>query len=287
MSKPEVPSTWSDPRKLNLVGQVFTRLTVVAEVKQERNNGSRKYSKWQCLCTCGKTYTATTRHLRAGTVKSCGCFRSERATKLGQITFENLVGKVFNSWTVLSAAPSKEWANGKKSTCWNCKCVCGTERVVFGGVLKDGRSKSCGCANKGKLNGESYSREYRIWKGMLARCNNKNATSYENYGGRGIKVCERWLDYKAFLEDMGRAPSKDHTLDREKNDLDYCKDNCRWATWSEQNSNRRPVRSIDNYNLMELMAAIRGRDGYESVLLAEIKRLGYTLARPENTEPNA
>lgn len=84
-----------------------------------------------------------------------------------------------------------------------------------------------------------YPKEYRAWQSMKARCTSGNKDAH-NYADRGIFVCGAWLkSFWKFLEDVGQAPSKQHTLDRKDNNLGYCKDNCRWATYSEQNSNKR------------------------------------------------
>ena len=81
--------------------------------------------------------------------------------------------------------------------------------------------------------------EYRAWAALRNRCSNPNHDAYKNYGGRGIKVCERWNDFLAFLEDMGPRPSPKHSIDRINNDGNYEPDNCRWATRSEQCRNMR------------------------------------------------
>lgn len=90
-----------------------------------------------------------------------------------------------------------------------------------------------------KTHGDSYSQEYRSWKMMHSRCRNKNDPAYKNYGARGIKVCKRWQAYQPFLEDMGRRPTPQHTLERVKNHIGYRPSNCKWATRAEQLRNKR------------------------------------------------
>jgi hypothetical protein len=138
----------------------------------------------------------------------------------------------------------KEVKNKKNH--WLCLCECGNEVSVPTDRLKNGMTTSCGCYQKERArevktsHGYSYSSEYKSWASMKARCLNPKNIGWELYGGRGIKVCERWLNsFENFLEDMGPKPTKEHTLDRKDADGDYEPNNCRWATEKEQQNNRR------------------------------------------------
>lgn len=152
----------------------------------------------------------------------------------------DLSGKRFGRLVVINY-------NGKYK--WLCLCDCTNYSLGSSSSLNSGDKKSCGCLQKELLSDRSikhnmrHTTEYEIWAGMKKRCYNPKCKRYTGYGGRGIKVCDRWLDkargFQNFLEDMGMRP-EGKSLDRfPNNDGDYSKENCRWATNEEQARNKR------------------------------------------------
>ena len=121
-----------------------------------------------------------------------------------------------------------------------CVCDCGGETITNITNLRRGTTKSCGCLSEEKKikHKKCFSGEYQTWSHMKQRCFNKNNQEYNNYGGRGITVCDKWLDFRNFYADMGERPAG-KTLDRVNNNGNYCKENCRWATQKEQSNNVR------------------------------------------------
>lgn len=168
------------------------------------------------------------------------------------LAFTDLTGKRFGRWTVIKLAYHGKAYDARRRKRriihWRCRCDCGIELAVNGANLQRGLTRSCGCLRRdttrrlstkhGHATRKNYTGVYSCWAAMLSRCYDRNQRSYRNYGGRGIKVCKRWLKFENFLADMGPRPSG-LTLDRINNDGNYKPSNCRWATWSEQVKNRR------------------------------------------------
>jgi len=162
----------------------------------------------------------------------------------------NLVGQRFGRLLVIAGGGSLN-----ERRLWLCRCDCGTECSARTDILTRDRAakRSCGCLRRetmariGSKNGThrlSRTAEYRSWARMIHRCHNSKDNRFEYYGGRGIVVCRRWREsFEAFLADMGAKPGPRYTIDRYPDrDGDYEPSNCRWATYTEQNRNRRPFK---------------------------------------------
>lgn len=133
---------------------------------------------------------------------------------------------------------------GTKYRYWLCICECGNKKEVDRYALLNGVTQSCGCLQREKASrrfskhGKSSDRIYKIWTAMYDRCRNKNCEGYENYGGRGIEVCERWEKFENFYADMGDRPDG-KSLDRIDNNGPYAPWNCEWRDESHQSRNKR------------------------------------------------
>lgn len=157
-------------------------------------------------------------------------------------------GQKFGRLSIIKEIEPHIYPSGKPRRKYLCKCDCGNETKVTINHLKS-HTKSCGCLNNEQrikthtTHGEGNKNktvEYICWGDMKRRCSSPKIKQWKDYGGRGIKVCDRWLNsYENFLQDMGRKPKQEYSLDRINNDGNYEPNNCRWATPSEQVNNRR------------------------------------------------
>lgn len=153
----------------------------------------------------------------------------------------DLTGQHFGRLTVVSR--TENTAAGKAR--WNVLCACGTAKVCTAADLRRGSARSCGClqregaAARQTSHGMSAHPAYAVWASMKRRCNDPAHPAWANYGGRGIQVCNAWDSFPQFWADMRSTYASGLTLDRVDNDAGYCPSNCRWATNTVQNNNRR------------------------------------------------
>ena len=189
---------------------------------------------------------------------------------------KNLIGSIFGRLTVVEFVGKR---NGHIQ--WKCACSCGNYRVVFRGNLTSGSTVSCGCHSVEQLvkrsttHGKSHTKEFSVWHGMRTRCNNPNSDDYPHYGSRGIKVCDRWNhSFENFLADMGEVPAG-RTIDRIDTNGDYFPENCRWATVTEQNNNKRTNRYITVNGVAKTVLGWEKHLGYTSPVIQQRLRRGW------------
>jgi hypothetical protein len=252
-------------------------------------------------CTCGREKIVLDSNLKAGRTTSC---------RRGGHP-ESLVGQPpFGKLTVIADAPPKPGTRGWRSV---CRCECGNVTVIPNSALKSGNSKSCGCDRIEKFmlqitkhghtsRAGGCSRTYQSWKDMKNRCLNPNATNYKNYGGRGIKVCDRWMDFKNFLADMGPCPpgleidrwpdntagnySCGHCDECQRNGWAF---NGRWATESQQQRNKRNNRDVTVRGVKGCLKEVCQKFGVSYEMVKHRLRQGWSVEAafftPSGQEP--
>lgn len=198
--------------------------------------------------------------------------------------FLDLTGRKFGRLTVLHRLP-----NRGPQVVWLCRCDCGTEKAIIRLSLTKTKNPtlSCGCYNREVHRGNTYRRthnmkntpEYQTWINIKRRCHNRAHVDYKLYGARGIVVCSRWRDsFLNFLNDMGKRPSANHSIDRfPNNDGPYSPDNCRWATTRQQARNKRNNRKLELHGATFTAAEWTERLGLKRSTLRQRLKYGWSV----------
>jgi hypothetical protein len=215
-------------------------------------------------------------------------------------SIKDITGQKFGRLLVIGYVGLRHVGKGKHGRAqWLCLCDCGQNTVRLSGHLVSGHTISCGCEHSefvrrlGKQNqkhGMYGTPEYRAWQAMKGRCHNPKHHAFNRYGGRGIKVCDRWREsFDNFFADMGYRPGPGYSVDRIDNDGDYAPDNCRWATQFEQVNNTAKTRHITYNGVTRTTAEWAQIAGItRNILYDRVFKHGWSLERAFNqqVEPN-
>lgn len=230
--------------RIDVFNKRFGTLTVLADapsVVPGAKGGKGHKRRVSCRCDCGREITLRIEQLISAEWTACDvCMNGKPRPRRGRMA-SDLTGQVFGRLTVTG----RGIALGRQgSSYWKVRCECGSEKQVRRQGLLRGATRSCGCLQKELMKAKSTTHqgyrtpEYLIWNSMRQRCDNPNNPAYHHYGGRGITYQESWRDFASFIEDMGRRPSSELSLDRIDPNGSYTKENCRWATRLVQSQNR-------------------------------------------------
>ncbi len=231
----------------DLTGVRFRNYVVIGASRRDYRGRTR----WNVRCDCGHHREYDPRDLAKLAQREAFSCGGPNCTLPGTPWFADHTGKRFGWLTVVRFL--------KEMKRWECRCDCGATTRASASNLLRGHAKSCGC-KKGEMIGVAHTthgatreaadpkmrRLFNIWSGVKARCNNRNNRRYADYGGRGIRVCARWMkSFELFFADVGLPPSERHQLDRfPNNNGDYEPGNIRWASASENGLNKRNTRRL-------------------------------------------
>jgi hypothetical protein len=200
---------------------------------------------------------------------------------------KNIEGKRFGRF--IAICPTKSSSQGRY---WLCKCDCGIQKEVQAKCLIAGAIQSCGCLFRenvktySRTHGQSGTSTHNIWMNMIWRCTNQNAPRFADYGGRGITVCKRWMNFKLFVEDMGHRPAG-MSLDRINNNGNYEPSNCRWASRVAQANNAPSNKKIHFRGETFGEAEWARRIGIKRTTLQYRLRSGWTVGQALGFESRA
>lgn len=265
----------------DLTGKQFGKLTVVKRLESRITKEGKKQAQWLCHCACGNDIIAITAKLKSGHTKSCGCLRSENASK-----HIDLVGKKFGRLTVIEYIPLDKRI--KPSYMWLCKCECGNFKALSTNNLTSGKVLSCGCYNReysskralkmSTTHGLSDTRLYNIWCAMKQRCLLPSSHAYKDYGGRGITICDEWKNnFQTFFDwAIANGYEDNLSIDRIDNNGDYEPINCRWVSNDIQSYNKRTTLKISIYGEMLTVKEICDKYGVSKSALFQRYYRGIT-----------
>lgn len=194
--------------------------------------------------------------------------------------FKEIAGQRFGRLVALERIRKEK--NGKLKTFWVCQCDCGKKVELRIDLLNENGAKSCGCIKDEKLRERVYKHgmantpTYTVWEGIIGRCNNPKNYQYSYYGGRGIKVCERWLDFQNFFTDMSEKP-EGLTIDRIDVNGDYCPENCRWVDMKTQSNNRRNNHLIECDGVIKTLQQWSDETGIHIATIDRRLELGWSI----------
>ena len=276
------------------IGKKFGLLTVIGQSPKTNPYSNR----FDFQCDCGNIISECPGRVLYGHKKSCGKCRKRNTSYELEQRITNSIGMKFGKLTIIGVSHK----NGSGKNYAKCKCECGNIIDVLPNSLFNNESKSCGCSklnnpmlanNKSTSSGNYKDGRtkhllYGTWKQMINRCENPKSKHYDRYGGRGIKVCEEWRDFWSFVkwsDSIGGKPNG-YTLDRIDNDGNYCPENCRWADWGTQMSNKSSNRYITYNGKTQTIHQWSIDIGLNEQTLTNRINRGWSIERALTTKPN-